>query len=56
MNSRSASPTIAAVIVVAAAAVLWPATARAQNNAGSDAALPFPRPCQRPAAPMKLSS
>jgi type II secretory pathway pseudopilin PulG len=38
MNSRSVSQTIAAVIVVAASAVLWPAAARAQNNAASDAA------------------
>ena len=38
MNFRSVSTTIAAMIVVAASGVLWPATARAQNTAASEAA------------------
>jgi type II secretory pathway pseudopilin PulG len=38
MNFRSVSTTIAAMIVVAASAVLCPATARAQNTAASEAA------------------
>jgi hypothetical protein len=38
MNFRSVSTTIAAMIVVVASAILWPATARAQNNAASEVA------------------